>query len=112
METIENNPKTQKHLKLIVDKLSNESYKPKLQKRRKANAQNKNYEKMVKVLGGTIESFDEENETKVDKYVFITEIIRIRNGKISEEIIKETSLNFLLGKKTKTVKQNSQITKK
>ena len=62
IETIKNNPKTQKDIELIVIKLSNQSYRTQSQIRQKALIQIRIYEHSIEVMGETIADMDKEIE--------------------------------------------------
>ena len=60
IESVENNPKTQKDKELIVNKYSNESYKTQSQIGQTVFVQRRIYQEAVEFLCKTIEDMDEE----------------------------------------------------
>ena len=64
VETIENIPKTQKDMELIVNKRSYESYRSQFQLDQTASKQRKKIEEATKILWETIEDMDKEIEFK------------------------------------------------
>ena len=58
VETIKNNPKTQKDLEQIVNKFSNDSYRTQSQKKHDAIIHRRNFEETIGTIGETFADMD------------------------------------------------------
>ena len=100
IETIENNPKAQKHIEVFVIKKSNQSSKAQYPIPNGPNGNNPKttiHEQAIKKMGETIEDMDEKSEFKDNGKNFLADKIGISDKQIIQEM-EQVNVNEFLDK--------------